>query len=531
MPPPQVPAAGDIAEASFTVPAVRGNPFTAVEAAALVTQPDGTVLRLPLFHDGDTTWRLRHAPRTLGTHTFRIRANHPALDGRSGSWDVAPRAASNPGFLDVLPGGPFVFDDGSRPFLLGDTIYNAFGAAHSGLPVEPYLARRAAQGFNIFRMRLATSVFHPNSPMSAWMTRPGWCWGGGPQCPEYDRFNVDYYRTVETVLAACARLGVGVELILEAWMFEAPFGRRDEFRAEHEELWIEYTMARLGAFRSVWLWCPANEYNLYTKTPGDPLATRYQRRLARLIRHHDAARHPVGAHVTAVETLDQPVWRERFRGDDSTQVLLLQTWGDFSDVAKAALVPGLEDEMRRSALGADQAVVLAEYGYEVPQDAAVHIDFMKRLGPDHNRRGALRSLFLGVPVFTGFDPTWGPSWEPERELPGAAAFPGIVRLCTEDLGWPDVRPAPELLRPPAEPPAAGHAPLALSARGGELLAVYLPAGGEARPAVPVVSATWIHPVDGARSAAEARGDGAFAAPGGTDRVGNPADWILLARLR
>jgi hypothetical protein len=133
--------------------------------------------------------------------------------------------------------------------------------------VHRFLARRAEQGFNLLRIRLPVSEFHPVDGYNVWQTRSLWPWRGSPQSPRFGEFNLDYFRTVDTVVAECERLGIGIELILEAWGFEFPFNNRTVFTAAWEDLWIRYIVARYDAFNAVWFW------QLQTSTSTTPTAT------------------------------------------------------------------------------------------------------------------------------------------------------------------------------------------------------------------------------------------------------------------
>jgi hypothetical protein len=102
-------------------------------------------------------------------------------------------------------------------FYLGDTVYNLFGMAFCSGDVAGFLRRRAAQGFNLFRVRVPVSPFHPPHGYSDWQTRRTWPWGGSEQAPQLDRFNLDYFQSVDDVFRAAEALGVGFEVIMEAW--------------------------------------------------------------------------------------------------------------------------------------------------------------------------------------------------------------------------------------------------------------------------------------------------------------------------
>jgi hypothetical protein len=145
-------------------------------------------------------------------------------------------------------------------FLFGDTTYNLFGMAQCGTDVSSFLHRRAEQGFNLLRVRLPVSPFHPPDGYSDWQNRRTWPWGGSEQAPRFDRLNLEYFHTVDQVVRIAEELGIGLEMIMEAWGFEFPFNSRQIFTVEWEELWLRYLIARYDAFTSTYFWTPLNEY-------------------------------------------------------------------------------------------------------------------------------------------------------------------------------------------------------------------------------------------------------------------------------
>ena len=213
-------------------------PFADVAVEATFTAPSGRTVAIPAFHDGADNqgqlWRVRFNPDEAGRWTYRTTAI-PRDDGlaTTGSVEVTPNEPPR-GFLRATPGENWVltYESGEPCFVFGDTIYNLFGLAHCGLDAEGLLRRRAAQGCNFIRVRIPVSPFHPPDGYSHWQTARTWAWGGSEQAPRFDRFNLDYFRTVDRIVALAEELGTGLELIMEAWGFEFPFNSRQIFLPE-----------------------------------------------------------------------------------------------------------------------------------------------------------------------------------------------------------------------------------------------------------------------------------------------------------
>ena len=88
----------------------------------------------------------------------------------------------------------------------------------------------------------------------------------------FDRFNLDYFATVDRVVQLCEDLDIGIEMIMEGWGFEFPFNHRALFTAEWEELWMRYLIARYDAYNCLYFWTPLNEYEYYPNGDLHPQA-------------------------------------------------------------------------------------------------------------------------------------------------------------------------------------------------------------------------------------------------------------------
>ena len=515
----------------WTVTSARAyaSPFADVTVDAIFTAPSGQEHRMPAFYDGDGTWRLRFNPGEAGAWRYRIAA-HPADDEltSAGEFTVTPRETR--GFLQATPGDGwgFAFENGEPLFPFGDTVYNLFGMAFCGADVQPFLARRAAQGFNLLRVRLPVSRFHPPDGHSDWQTCRTWPWGGSEQAPLFDRFNLDYFQTVDSVVRTGDALGLGFEMIMEAWGFEFPFNSRQIFVAEWEELWLRYLIARYDAFASTWFWTPLNEYEYYPN--GDwnykKVADRWQMRIARWIK----AQAPHGHLVAAHNGPRLPPFAERFAADPgAVDAIMFQEWG-IRDERDGWLAAGIEASIGRSLAGWEGAAIFAEWGYERNPHFDLKMPSHAYCDRDHTRRGAWRGLFMGLGIIHGFENSWGPWQLLDEDQPGLADLLHLRRFVTELVpSLIETAPAPGLVAGGAD--EAGHRPLALATPDQATIAVYLPVGGEVTlPHRDEARAEhWFDPRAGAWRAASGERDGGrrrFTAPaGGGDR---PDDWVLVS---
>jgi hypothetical protein len=521
------------------------NPFTDVTVDAAFTAPSGATVAIPGFYDGDGTWRVRFNPGEPGEWTYRIAAypENPDL-AEEGIVTVTPRATR--GFLRATPGEAwgFRYEDGTPVFVFGDTVYNLFGMAHCGNDVVSFLERRAAQGFNLLRVRVPVSPFHPPDGYNTWQTCRTWPWGGSEQAPRFDRFNLAYFRTVDAVVREAERLGIGLEVIMEAWGFEFPFNSRNIFVPEWEELWLRYLIARYDAFNCVAMWTPMNEYEYYPN--GDwhykPVADRWAMRIGRFIKRTAGHGHIVAIHNGPRE----PAFAERFKADPGAiDAVMYQEWGT-RDRENGWLAAGIEEKIEAAFAGWWGSAVFAEWGYERNPAFDLLLPPHEFCDAEHTRRGAWHGAFCGMGIVHGFENSWGPWLRLDEDQPGMEYLLHVRRFFTEIVSFDQMRPNRDLLPSlrledsrymPAEYPS-GKRPLAITTPERDVVAVYLPVGGTLalKPTddMPWLKLPpggrwhfrWFDPRTGEMPRARAERSWFFTAPEGEEN-GHPHDWVLV----
>lgn len=502
------------------------NPFADVAVVGTFTAPSGAQLRVPGFYDGDGMWRVRFNPGEEGHWRYTIHSNptDPEL-AAEGEVEVMPR--STRGFLRATPGRAwgFEYENGEPVFLFGDTTYNLFGMAYCGADVGSFLERRARQGFNLLRVRLPVSPFHPPDGYSDWQTRRTWPWGGSEQAPLFDRFNLDYFAVVDRVVRVADELGLGFEMIMEGWGFEFPFNNRGIFVPEWEELWMRYLIARYDAFASTCFWTPLNEYEFYPN--GDwnykPVADRWAMRVARWIKGESAHGHILSMHNGPT----MPPFAERFAADpDAVDAIMFQTWGTVGE-HDAWLAVGIEDRIDESLGSWRGSAVFAEWGYERNPEFELKIPGHLHCDPEHTRRGAWRGAFRSLGIIHGWENSWGPWQVLDRDQAGMPYLLHLRRFLTEVVPFHQLRPAPQL-HPDGEF-VPGHRPMVMSTADHDVVAAYLPVGGTLTlPRLPDggYASRWFDPRTGELRPTETAATGAtYSAPEGGDA--HPWDWALV----
>ena len=510
-----------VSEWAFKSGRTYDSPFADVQVDAVFTAPSGATHVMPAFYDGGGTWKLRFNPGEAGAWTARLQSR-PVNDDLSGDFAFEVADGDGRGFLAATPGRAwgFHFENGEPVFIMGDTTYDLFGMAYCGGDVEGFLARRRRQGFNLLRTRLTSSYFHPPNAEFEWQDRRMWPWGGSSTMPRFDRFNLDWFASVDRTVAMIERSGgIGLEMIMEAWGFEFPFNHRSVFTAEWEALWMRYLIARYDAYNCVWFWTPLNEYEYYPN--GDwhwtETADRWALRIGRWIK----ATAPHGHILSMHNGPTLPPFAERFKADpQAVDSIMFQEWGA-RDKDNAWLATGIEASIAASLDGWHGSAVFAEWGYE--RDPAYESKFPSHeyCCRNHTRRGAWRGVFSGLGIIAGFEHTWGPWMDLQNDQPGVADLAVLNDFMRKDDRFAALRPAPNLVKGDFAP---GHRPLALNDAAGDRTLVYFPAGGAARIDAGG-SVRWFDPRDGALQPGV--GGGPITAPEGRDDAGRPLDFIAV----
>ena len=116
-------------EASFNITNLTTDPFdyTVTDVHVQILQPDNSMVLLPAFFDGGTTWRVRHTPTMAGIYSvLGVTLNGSPLSVASlqpTSWTIAG-PPTDAGFIRVDPSNPrrFITANGKRFFPRGEDV-------------------------------------------------------------------------------------------------------------------------------------------------------------------------------------------------------------------------------------------------------------------------------------------------------------------------------------------------------------------------------------------------------------------------
>jgi hypothetical protein len=238
-----------------------GNPFTDIELSAdfALGDHEQTVAG---FYDGEGVYRVRFMPDQTGHWRYTTRSNAPALDGRTGEFDVVAPSEGNHGPVRVHNTYHFAYADGTPYKPLGTTCY-----AWTNQPdelEEQTLRTLAGAPFNKLRMCVFPKRYAWNEnepPLYPFEGTPPGQW-------DFARPNPAFFRHLEKRIVQLRGLGIEADVILFHPYDNGHWGF-DRMPPEADERYLRYVIARLSALRNVW-WSLANEYDFMTeKRPAD----------------------------------------------------------------------------------------------------------------------------------------------------------------------------------------------------------------------------------------------------------------------
>jgi len=233
------------------------NPFAEIELDAIVTQPDGNQLRVPMFWAGGDQWCLRYASNTLGIHTFRTECSDTAntsLHHAEGSIEVAAYTGTNP----LYRHGPirvaedqrhFEHADGA-PFLwLADTWWKGLCKRLTWEGFQELTADRKAKGFNA--VQIVCGPYPDENMMEArWENE-----GGKPyETKDFSVVNPEYFTYADRRIEHLVDASI-VPVIVGGWGRPQGGGKSTLMQVGLEGFKRHWRniVARYGAYPTVWM--------------------------------------------------------------------------------------------------------------------------------------------------------------------------------------------------------------------------------------------------------------------------------------
>lgn len=248
----------DIFELTLEGPS-EGNPFTEVDLSAEFSNGFKT-FEVDGFYDGEGIYKIRFMPDEPGRWTYLTHSNAWDLTDEQGSFQVTPAQGGNHGPVRVYETFHFAYADGTPFRQVGTTAYNWL---HRPEEVQEMTLETLAEApFNKVRMLIFPESQGGRTPPEVFPFE-----GTPPRDWDFERFNPEFFRRIETRLGQLREMNIEADLILfhkygRDWGFEVMGDANDD-------RYLRYIVARFAAYRNVW-WSMANEFDFVkTKTEED----------------------------------------------------------------------------------------------------------------------------------------------------------------------------------------------------------------------------------------------------------------------
>lgn len=246
-------------ELSYTHHA-KGNPFDVDLTATFTNGNESITVRG--FYDGDDTYRIRFMPTAEGEWSYVTRSSAGVMNRKRGKLTATAPTGSNHGLVRA-DGLGFRYADGTRYMPFGTTNYGL--ALFRPATQERTIQSLAKTGFNKTRFCILPKDYPcpEEEPMSyPFVLKSRTKDADGKEHFEWDteRFDPAFFQNIDHRIEQLLALGIEADLILFHPYDRGKWGI-DAFSNEVHIRYLEYLIARVGAYRNVW-WSLANEWDL-----------------------------------------------------------------------------------------------------------------------------------------------------------------------------------------------------------------------------------------------------------------------------
>jgi hypothetical protein len=363
-----------ITEIALTARKKQMSTYADPGVTATFTAPNGTKATVSGFWDGGTTWRIRFAPTSLGTWNYTTSSSDAGLNRQKGSFNCVAPATGNHGFVRSDPNNPgsFVWDDGTRYFMWGQTYYDVMMNVNANGGWQSAVNGSAGYGMNKIRFHV-----YPQGIYVAGVEDTSYPqvipYAGTPASPNRDQLNIPFWQNLDTYVRYLDSKGMVADLIV----FDCyqQYGANQFGTSTQDNRFLLYAISRYGAFHHV-IWCVANEWE---KMLQYGLTQSYFDNLGSTIRSSDpwmqngAFLRPLSIHSEThlnfpFASSSWPVHVVVQYGTANGTYLNGDQWGNASAVANDGTKPVINDEY--GYIGTSFTVNSVSYPFTQQQDRA-----------------------------------------------------------------------------------------------------------------------------------------------------------------
>ncbi len=227
------------------------DPYLDTEVSARFTGPGGETKTVQGFWNGENEFIIRFTPTSVGNWNYTTVSTDKGLNDKKGTIKCISPVSGTHGFLrlDEMHRYHFMYDDGTRYFMFGQTYYGLLTLAKSSGNWKMSVDSTLATGMNKIRMHINGGL--SESPASMGKT------AGINETAK--TINADHFRKADEVIHYMNSRGMIADLII--------FPRTVLGNQQLEERYLRYIIARYAAYPNV-IWCLINEWN-YSARPKE----------------------------------------------------------------------------------------------------------------------------------------------------------------------------------------------------------------------------------------------------------------------
>jgi hypothetical protein len=259
---PAVALAVDVAKWStcdlnFTAGTSYSNGYTSGPSfTTTFTGPGGITQSVSGFWDGGSNFKVRFTPTVEGSWSYTTSSSDAGLNGRTGSVNAVAPLTGDHGFLRIDPNSSnsFVWDDGTRYFMEGQTYYDWIGAALVNDNWKTSVDNSMAYGFNKIRFHVyAQGDYDSTTDVSYYPDAQPYT--GTKTAPNRNSLNLTYWQKLDEMVQYMDSKGMVADLIVTT-----PYESNRMYGTDTQnDRFVKYVAARYAAYPNV-IWCMANEW-------------------------------------------------------------------------------------------------------------------------------------------------------------------------------------------------------------------------------------------------------------------------------
>nr|WP_320120675.1 DUF5060 domain-containing protein [uncultured Marinifilum sp.] len=292
----------EVIDIAFKANPNNKNPFV-VNFIAEFTDPNGKLVKVPGFYNGDKNWVIRFSASEAGNWSYRTSSEIKNLNGKKGKLIVSNETSRNhKGGVVLNPEKPkhFFYENGDHYFLTAfecDWLYALDYHNEKVLPKTEHLLNLLNEnGFN----QVVMNVFSydvswkkdeklANNPEHEYgAPKDIFPFLGNNENPDYSSLNVDFFKKLDRTIALMHDKDIVAHLMIYVWNKLVAW---PDMNSEADNMYYDYVVKRYGAFPNV-MWDVSKEALYYGRADDNYILERIDRlrkgnAFKRLVTVHD----------------------------------------------------------------------------------------------------------------------------------------------------------------------------------------------------------------------------------------------------